>query len=466
MSNEGKMEIVGRLLELSKLDTVFRDLYLDRSRYFLEKDLPVDEYRSLVLEQKSLVHLPERIRRAMEQGDWGAVRELSGRFNILRRLLDRKHPLMEMGQSVYSSNLPLIDPFSPGLQALAGVQTTSLPILRDKSIQLTMRLIEDDPPWAPFYSRRQAAFRDLDLSSEKTDTSSPIRESRVEEEALGALKEGRFEQLERIAETLLKKETAPSKGGGEMAVGSVAGNHARDLFYTFPETTLTAAKRLGLFPARVESRRKNLAVFCRYAWHPPLFGQEETPEDALRLENIDLPPGTPEALKGRIQLLMLHPFINSGGGRFIPTLVAEDLLVETFPDPDGEGDGPPSALVEALGLRGRRGLTRIEIEQALLEKGGKIMKDELGLDPWDFRLLCIPPDIHLRLGGTFGWGEKPHWTHMDGYMVMHDRRLRSLAGGDVRFGGIYDLVGLGVNYASEGVIARFAVVQRERMKAW
>ena len=58
------------------------------------------------------------------------------------------------------------------------------------------------------------------------------------------------------------------------------------------------------------------------------------------------------------------------------------------------------------------------------------------------------------------------WTHFDGYLIMADGRLRALAGGDARFGGLYDLLGIGRDYDSDRVVARFAVVCRERMVAW
>ena len=91
---------------------------------------------------------------------------------------------------------------------------------------------------------------------------------------------------------------------------------------------------------------------------------------------------------------------------------------------------------------------------------------ELGLDPRTFRLVCIPPDVHLRLGEAEGWGRQPYWTHFDGYLVMADGRLQALAGGDARFGGLYDLLGVGRDYDSDKLLARFAVVRRDRMVAW
>jgi hypothetical protein len=96
-------------------------------------------------------------------------------------------------------------------------------------------------------------------------------------------------------------------------------------------------------------------------------------------------------------------------------------------------------------------------------RGIAVVRDELGLDPARFRLVCIPPDVHLRVGLKRGWGKQKLWTHFDGYMAMPGGKLRALAGGDVRFGGVYDMVGIGRNYDSDRIIARFAVVQRRRM---
>jgi hypothetical protein len=132
-----------------------------------------------------------------------------------------------------------------------------------------------------------------------------------------------------------------------------------------------------------------------------------------------------------------------------------------------EGEQPPaSEVLAALGLPGRRGVSRMAIEEALLAHGAGLLQKELGLDPRVFRLVCVPPDVHLRLGEAEGWGRQPFWTHFDGYLVMADGRLRALAGGDARFGGLYDLVGLSREYDSDRVMARFAVVRRERMVAW
>jgi hypothetical protein len=46
---------------------------------------------------------------------------------------------------------------------------------------------------------------------------------------------------------------------------------------------------------------------------------------------------------------------------------------------------------------------------------------------------------------------------------MTGNRLRALAGGDSRFGGLYDLVSISPSDAHEGNYARFVVVRRARM---
>jgi hypothetical protein len=142
---------------------------------------------------------------------------------------------------------------------------------------------------------------------------------------------------------------------------------------------------------------------------------------------------------------------------------AETALVEDFPENDTAD--APSKLLAALRLPHRRGLARAEIEKALMRFGAAILADQLQLDPIEFRLVCIPYDLYMRLGGDRNWGQWHHWTHFDGYQVMEGNRLRALVGGDGRFGGLADLVSISRTDARDGVYARFAVVRRARMVA-
>jgi hypothetical protein len=165
----------------------------------------------------------------------------------------------------------------------------------------------------------------------------------------------------------------------------------------------------------------------------------------------------PQVLAGQF---IQQIFVNSGGARYLPRLSSETVLLEDFPE--NEAADAPSKLVEALGLAKRSGRSRAEIESALMRRGPDILQNTFGLDPVEFRLVCIPYDLYARFGHERAFGKWPHWTHFDGYQVMGGNRLRALAGGDGRFGGLYDLVSISPNDAREGVYARFAVVRRAR----
>ena len=73
-----------------------------------------------------------------------------------------------------------------------------------------------------------------------------------------------------------------------------------------------------------------------------------------------------------------------------------------------------------------------------MRSGPEILEERLGLDPIEFRLVCIPYDLYTRFGRDRGFGQWHHWTHFDGYQVMGGNRLRALVGGDGRFGGLAD----------------------------
>jgi hypothetical protein len=231
----------------------------------------------------------------------------------------------------------------------------------------------------------------------------------------------------------------------------------------YSSETLTRARHLGLTSRHLEPRME-LASLRRYAWTPA--SDERGHSTAAQ---VPLPSGSPEGLRDGVEMFVIHPLVNSGGARYLPSLVAEDVLVEDFPDP-ADGQTPPaSELMKSLRLPGRRGLPRIAIEQALLMHGARILEKELGLDPRVFRLVCIPPDVYVRVGEAEGWGRQPFWTHFDGYLirtVTGQVRLQALAGGDVRYGGLYELLAVGRDYDSDRLLARFAVVQRARMVAW
>ena len=187
----------------------------------------------------------------------------------------------------------------------------------------------------------------------------------------------------------------------------------------------------------------------------------------MRAEAMVDESGFPSEMSGPLKELvgqfLQNPFINSGGARYIPPFSAEAVLVEDFPETQ---EAPATGeLLSALGLGRRRALARREIEVALLEHGAAVLQERLLLDPIEFRLVCIPLDLYIGLGRDRGWGQQQQWTHFDGFQVLKSGQLRALVGGDVRYGGLSDLVSIDVADQRDSVIARFAVIRRARQVA-
>jgi hypothetical protein len=460
-------ENLDRLLSLSQADTLFRDLYLQRARTFLQKEIPIDDYRNLKRSQTRLINLQNQIRNAMSDNDWNKVRDISKQYKLLSEQIEREKALEGFCRDIYESQDIPIDPFSPGMNNLPGGPRQHLAELQANARGHLEKLCHADKEWQDFYSGRIKAFDAVLTATGSHEVSALPSVSLLENEAANALENGNFDKLEKLAEDLLdvSKHSSGSVGDTKSQAASNA-DSVEDCLFEFKPETVEHARNFGLELHHVPSRHREFAPFLRFAWHPTFAQAQENHSGALRVPDLQLPEGTPDALKGRLQLFASHPLINSGGVRFLPTMVGEDVLVEDFPEPETGSTMPKSRLIEALGLPQRNQLSRLRIEAVLLEKGNDLLRNELGLDPVAFRLVCIPPDLHLRIGLDRGWGQQKIWTHFDGYMIMTDGKLWALAGGDIRYGGIYDLLGIARNYDSDRVIARFAVVQRRRMAIW
>jgi hypothetical protein len=458
------LERVAALIDTGNVDTVYRDVYLQRARTLMAGVLSLAEFRRLEQEKTEIATLPVMIGRALEKADWPRVKELSSRGDALRRSVEGQQRQLETARAVYAVTDVRLDPFSPGLLPFTRLSAKELPALRTRALEHLASLERADAPWKDFYAGRRAALQALTVTTSESAATGRVAVD-PREAAQRALKAGDMRGLAKLADTLMAAVTPATRGPASPQVTArpteASERMAADILTTYSSATLEAARRLGLAPRRLESRRE-FASLRQYAWNPVAADES----GRIAVKQVPLPAGTPEGFRERLEMLIIHPLVNSGGARHLPKLVAEDVLIEDFPDP-GEGDeAPASELLTILGLPGRRGQARIAIEQALLAHGADVLERELGLDPRVFRLVCIPPDVHLRLGEAEGWGRQSFWTHFDGYLVMADGRLRALAGGEARFGGLFNLLGISRDYDSDRVMTRFAVVRRERMVAW
>jgi hypothetical protein len=453
-----QLRVISEVMEVGNVDTVYRDLYLRRAGSLMGGVLSLEEFRRIEAEQAQLAALPVAVARALQSADWERVKALSSRSEAIRREMDAKRRHLELARDVYAVGDVRLDPFSPGLLPFTRIGGKELAALQARTAERLGGLARSDAPWKDFYASRRAALLRRSVVASEDGAVGAAGQDPLEA-AQQALKTGNMRELARLAETMLAqpapgKEAAPSRRG---PVASDAG--PADLLTTYADDTVKAARRFGLAPRRLEARPE-IAALRQYLWNPIL---SEESGGQVKVKQVPLPEGVPDAFRDRLEMLMIHPLVNSGGARHVPKLIAEDVLVEDFPDPKEGDEPPPSEVLARLGFAGRRGLARIAIEQALLARGADLLERDLRLDPRVFRLVCIPPDVHFALGERERWGRQPYWTHFDGYLVMANGRLRALAGGDVRYGGLNDLLGIGLDYDSDRVMARFAVVRRERM---
>jgi hypothetical protein len=361
-----------------------------------------------------------------------------------------------------------VDPFSPGFHVFLNASPEQLHELREHALEILSRLTRTDSSMQDLYTRRLADFQALKITAqtEQKDRTSAVGATALQQEALSAFDSGNLSQLNSVLEVLMQKaQVKETKQESTAITQSEDVDLGPDLLFSFSETTLAAARKLGLAHVRTHSRR-HLGYLAPYAWQPSFLKTESRNWARNQLMNLIDPSNSADHLRDAIEVFLLNPLINSGGTHYRPCLVAEDLLVEDFAEPEPRAELAHAELLAVLGFERRWGLTRMEIENALLQHGPRILKKQLGLDPEAFRLVAIPADIYVDLGAERGWGEREIWTHFDGYWVREGGKLQPLAGGDKRFGGVHDIISFSPAYSTDKLLARFAVVQRKRMMTW
>lgn len=477
-----ELQVIRLLTEAAKADTVYRDLYLQRASTRLTALLPKAEYEQLKVQGATIENLLAQSRRALDRQEWTQVQELTARATALRDLLAKKKSEMELAQEVFAAPDVVIDPFSPGFNALFGGGGRSTAGIREGLVATLTALTKADPEWSDLYAQRQAYSAGLSLSPElhiqqAVGDSANVLQQKMQQ----AAEKGDLELLNRLAGQMLKtsakSKSEPTVGESRQAPAPQrSASTSATLAKPFPASAIEPARALGLAHVEIKPQiptiQKALKEFLDwYTWHPSFPVTELAKEGSMHLRPLlkealkDVPEAT-EFTDPLVELaaqFSLHPYINGGGARYFPILVdTEFVLVEDSPE---GGTAEVTELLSVLGLKQRRGLSRMEIEAALRQQGNQVLHERLGLDPREFRLVCIPFDVYLRVGRERGWGQREQWTHFDGYQVMQGGRLRALVGGDIRFEGLLDLVSISSDDQREGVVTRFAIVRRERFMA-
>jgi hypothetical protein len=467
-SKENTMTTVARLIEIAALDTLFKDLYLQRARALLSTIFSRGSFDAFKENSAQVPWIEQQLRAGVERGEWKRVSELTERLRGLKANVAAGAQSARLAEAVYDQAADVtIDVFASGLNVFVGAESETLRERRDEALNILTALQRLDPDSSGFYARRIADFKRLSLKAggpaAKDDKDAPLDATQLQNAALSALDAGDLSKLEQMIANVAKQAEAKKPAPGAEVELTTPADLGDDLFFKFTDETLAAAAELGLSPVRTEPRR-HFAHLIPHGWQPSFRKQEVKNWSKDKLSRLTYPSVSTDKAREAIDFYLLNPFINSGGTRYKVCLVAEDLLLEDFPEPDSKEE-VDSKLLDLLRLNSRWGLSRNDIEAALMEHGAEVL-NKLKLDPEVFRLVAIPPDLYTHLGPQRGWGQKEMWTHYDGYRVLEGGKLQALAGGDKRFGGTHDVVSFSPDYSSNKIFARFAVVQRKRMADW
>ena len=147
------------LIEAGNIDTVYRDVYLDRARSVMTPVLSLEDFHRLEQERATLAELPLTIARALNNANWSLVKELSERAHTLKQAIGDKASLLPTARSVYDVRDIRLDPFSPGLQPFTGIARRELTTLGKRMLELLETLQRADVAWNDFYAARQSTFQ-------------------------------------------------------------------------------------------------------------------------------------------------------------------------------------------------------------------------------------------------------------------------------------------------------------------
>ena len=460
-STAERVSAVRSLISLSRMDLLYGDHYLRRAEALLQPLCTREQYARMRHDERRLPEISAELNRAVGNEDWDRVRSLAEEGRHVGQRVAAQAEILVIAERVYGPRWLEPDAQSLGLSGVVKGPRGLIDAARTSMAAALQQLAAVDSPWAEFYRARTDHLVNIQLVSHPSE-GAVLDTEHLKRGLRHALQKGRFDEVRRLADTLA---ATPRDMNGEGPVGvrlpAPSEDWARRLAEPFSEAVRNGAAKLGLtceHLAADESLNGYLSCFCAEHARFPVSPLEERHRQAEHDTcGHASPPELPAALQENLDLLMVHPFITSAGTRYLPWFGREAILVEAF----SEGEGDAGSLVDALGLPRRLGLSRIQIEDASKTRGPEICAD-LGLDPLDFVVLCIPFDAYLRLAPKYGWGRRRCWTHFDGYQVLQHAHLRALVGGDSRYGGPYDLCSVERYYDPQQLLARFAIARRGR----
>jgi hypothetical protein len=205
----GAAQTITLLIEISRLDTLYRDLYFQRAYELMETLLPQSSFARMKQEIASIVLFEKQLRAAINRGDWTSTRELTERIRAIQGSAAAVGEWMKYGEALYDSAAEIpMDAFSPGLHVFAGGSAQMLQEWRDRAIEILSSLKRKDDSRKDFYARRESDFEALSIAAsadQPEEKKARLTTGQLQREALEALDAGNLSQLDQVVSKRIEK---------------------------------------------------------------------------------------------------------------------------------------------------------------------------------------------------------------------------------------------------------------------
>lgn len=429
-----RLDVVRALANLSAVDWMYADHYVHRASELLA---PICSREDYAIAEQQLNRLPAVIRDlqlAAQCDDWAMVDRLAERGARLCEHIGRVEPLIDIAKLVYGA------PVLGGVRAaltLTGVLDRGEEQRTGCAAALAQlrRLAVFDDELADFYRSRAAYFESV----------TPIAGN-------GHVRQTGFDPLSLRRE--ISQATAHNDFQrvrdliGQLHAGVPVSAVSYQLFHG-PSALATESLRAPI-PAEAVAAGRRVGLM-------PVLLPEVDRYDSYLATAAD--SGLEPVLRENLDLLRHHIHVTSAATRYLPWFGVETLLVEDFDEAHPDAASP---LLDLLEIPRRRGVARRDLESRLRGNSVRVCRS-LDLDPTEFCVASIPFDAYLRLAPERGWGERPLWTHFDGYRLTPEGDTLALVGGNSDYGGRLDLCGVERDYDAPRLIVRLAILRRLRL---
>ena len=212
----GDIQLVRYLMKAAAGDTAYRDVYLQRAAEKLERSISRADYEQLKTEEVAVEQLLQETRRAVSRQNWTRVQELSAQVSALRSGVEERRSDLQLAGAVYGAPEVVVDPFSPGLHLLLGRTAQANAALRDEVVAALSALEKADQDMASFYAARRGYVAKITVSASEPSASPSANDDdvgRLQQRAAEAAEKGNVDELQRIAQEMLKARPSANSTG-------------------------------------------------------------------------------------------------------------------------------------------------------------------------------------------------------------------------------------------------------------